>query len=197
MRSGVLWWAAAGGYTLGGGHSPLSRSLGYAVDNLLEAQVVFSDGSIATATGAAAEGLLTFYFNKFAPWNGSEHKELEAAVNWARSKQVPFTITNKTDFWDYEKDLYDPPIVRAYMANTLLQPGQAREDFRAFMREQLFVGVARDLWIACTGALLGVTSLSCGLSLGDAESGVPLLNQTTDKNELIEYFQTFAKGIRK
>ncbi|WAR20982.1 A2478-like protein [Mya arenaria] len=312
-----------GGYTLGGGHSPVSRSLGYAVDNLLEAQVVLADGSIATATanrtvivtsegdtmyhengdlfwalrgggggtfGIAVyfvyrlhpmpsqmvvfsmpvpiemnvfginyfeevlevceqllekmpstwggywmlnnfpgsyedpgsktifnyKGLLTFYFNKFAPWNGSEHKELEAAVNWARSKQVPFTFTNKTDFWDYEKDSYDPPIVRAYMANTLLQPGQAGEDFRAFMREQLFVGVARELWIACTGALLGgktteaplastplhpgyrstVTSLSCGLSLGDAESGVPLLNQTTDNDELIEYFQTFAKGIR-
>jgi hypothetical protein len=28
-----------GGYTIGGGHSPISRSLGYAVDNVLEVQV--------------------------------------------------------------------------------------------------------------------------------------------------------------
>ncbi|WAR20941.1 VAO15-like protein [Mya arenaria] len=259
-----------GGYTLGGGHSPVSRSLGYAVDNLLEAQVVLADGSIVTATenrtvivtpegdiiyhengdlfwalrgggggtfGIAVyfvfclhpmpsqmvvfsmpvpiemnvyginyfeevlevfeqqmekmtptwggywmlnnfpgsfedpgsktiinyKGLLTFYFNKFAPWDGSEHKELEAAVNWARSKQVPFTFTNKTDFWDYEKDSYDPPIVRAYMANTLLQPGQAGEDFRAFMREQLFVGVARDL--QNHGSSLGEHTPSSGLSV--------------------------------
>ncbi|XP_052773822.1 uncharacterized protein LOC128212409 [Mya arenaria] len=39
-----------GGYMLGGGHSPVSRSLGYVIDNLLEAQVVLADGSIATAT---------------------------------------------------------------------------------------------------------------------------------------------------
>ncbi|WAR20950.1 hypothetical protein MAR_014924 [Mya arenaria] len=162
------------------------------------------------------KGLLTFLFNKFAPWDGSEYKELEPAVNWARSKQVPFTFTNKTDFWDYEKDVNDPPIVRTYLAGTLLQPGRVGKEFRAFMREQLFVGVARDLWIGCTGILLGgkttegslestplhpgyrstVTSLSCGIALADAESGAPLLNQTTGNNELIEYFQTFAKGKR-
>ncbi|WAR21031.1 VAO15-like protein [Mya arenaria] len=177
-----------GGYTLGGGHSPVSRSLGYAVDNLLEAQVVLADGSIITATenrtvivtpegdiiyhengdlfwalrggGGVFEqqlekmpptwggyrmlnnfpgsfedpgsktiinykGLLTFYFNKFAPWDGSEHKELEAAVNWARSNFGSGMYLNepwkdnpywKEDFWgteNYERLLlikrrYDP-----------------------------------------------------------------------------------------
>ncbi|WAR20988.1 A2478-like protein, partial [Mya arenaria] len=139
------------------------------------------------------KGSLTFFFNK----------------------QVPFTFTKKTDFWDYEKDGNDPPIVRTYLAGTLLQPGRVGKEFRAFMREQLFVGVARDLWIGCTGILLGgkttegslestplhpgyrstVTSLSCGIALADAESGAPLLNQTTGNNELIEYFQTFGSGM--
>ncbi|XP_053376952.1 uncharacterized protein LOC128547788 [Mercenaria mercenaria] len=39
-----------GGYTLGGGHNPISRSLGYAVDNVLEVQAVLADGRIATCT---------------------------------------------------------------------------------------------------------------------------------------------------
>ena len=30
----------SGGYTMGGGHSPISRSLGLAVDNVLEIQVL-------------------------------------------------------------------------------------------------------------------------------------------------------------
>lgn len=41
---------AAGGYTLGGGHSPVSQTYGYAVDNLLEVKVVLADASVATCT---------------------------------------------------------------------------------------------------------------------------------------------------
>ena len=33
---------SAGGYTMGGGHSPLSPALGLAVDNVLEIQVLCS-----------------------------------------------------------------------------------------------------------------------------------------------------------
>ncbi|KAL4224742.1 hypothetical protein ACF0H5_015439 [Mactra antiquata] len=39
-----------GGYTLGGGHSPISKTYGLAVDNLLEMQLVLPDGRIATCT---------------------------------------------------------------------------------------------------------------------------------------------------
>ena len=38
-----------GGYTQGGGHSPVSRSLGLAVDNLLEVQLVTVNGDLVTA----------------------------------------------------------------------------------------------------------------------------------------------------
>ncbi|XP_060598787.1 uncharacterized protein LOC132752478 [Ruditapes philippinarum] len=44
-----------GGYTIGGGHSPISRSLGYAVDNVLEVQVVLADGRIATCIESRCE----------------------------------------------------------------------------------------------------------------------------------------------
>ncbi|XP_046376106.2 uncharacterized FAD-linked oxidoreductase ARB_02478-like [Haliotis rufescens] len=43
---------AMGGYTLGGGHSPMSRSLGLAVDNLLEVTMVTADGSIVNASAS-------------------------------------------------------------------------------------------------------------------------------------------------
>lgn len=46
-----------GGYTLGGGHSPISRSLGLAVDAVLEMTVVLANGDIAvvTSTGTTTE----------------------------------------------------------------------------------------------------------------------------------------------
>lgn len=39
-----------GGYTLGGGHSPICRFYGMAIDNLLEVEMVMADGRIVTAT---------------------------------------------------------------------------------------------------------------------------------------------------
>lgn len=41
---------AMGGYTQGGGHSPMARKYGLAVDNLLEATIVTVDGRILTIT---------------------------------------------------------------------------------------------------------------------------------------------------
>ncbi|XP_012945238.1 uncharacterized FAD-linked oxidoreductase ARB_02478 [Aplysia californica] len=41
---------AMGGYTQGGGHSPMTRTLGLAVDNLLEATLVTVDGRILTVS---------------------------------------------------------------------------------------------------------------------------------------------------
>ena len=38
-----------GGYTLGGGHSPMSRMFGMAVDNLLEVEMVTANGSVVYA----------------------------------------------------------------------------------------------------------------------------------------------------
>ena len=40
---------AAGGYSLGGGHSSMSPAYGLAVDNILEVDVVLADGSLVTA----------------------------------------------------------------------------------------------------------------------------------------------------
>ena len=39
-----------GGYTLGGGHSPVSRTLGLGVDSVLEFTMVTADGSIVAVT---------------------------------------------------------------------------------------------------------------------------------------------------
>lgn len=47
-----LWFIGVGGYTLGGGHSPLSGKYGLAIDNLLSATVVLSDGRIVETNNA-------------------------------------------------------------------------------------------------------------------------------------------------
>ncbi|KAF5372441.1 hypothetical protein D9757_009925 [Collybiopsis confluens] len=41
-----LWFVGVGGYTLGGGHGPLSGEHGLAIDNMLSATVVLADGRI-------------------------------------------------------------------------------------------------------------------------------------------------------
>ena len=40
---------AAGGYSLGGGHSSMSPAYGLAVDNILEVDIVLADGTLVTA----------------------------------------------------------------------------------------------------------------------------------------------------
>lgn len=41
---------APGGYTLGGGHSPMSRMYGLGVDNVIEFTIVTPEGSIIKTT---------------------------------------------------------------------------------------------------------------------------------------------------
>ncbi|XP_052278620.1 uncharacterized protein LOC127877060 [Dreissena polymorpha] len=305
-----------GGYTLGGGHSPVSRSLGYAVDNLLEVQIVFADGSIATCTESRTviktydgnfqyvengdlfwalrggghsfgvvvyflfrlhpmpkgmvtfastiaidipafginyfnatmlllrdlivtmptqwggywminngpgtfpvgesviqyRGLLSLYFNKFGAWDGTEKAVFKSFTDWATAANVPFTFANKSDFWDFEKDAADPPITRAYLANSLLQPELLTEEFLSFMHSGLFL---TSEYLGCTGVTLAgkttnepsggtplhpgyrstITSLSCGIVLNDADKD--LLDQPNKDQERIEGFWPFAEGLRK
>lgn len=62
------------GYTLGGGHSPICRYYGMAIDNLLEVEMVMADGRIVTAT---QEYVHTLYNN------GSTSNVSDADFFWA------------------------------------------------------------------------------------------------------------------
>lgn len=49
MIGGSAHTVAIGGYTLGGGHSPISRMYGLAVDNLLEVEMITADSRLVVA----------------------------------------------------------------------------------------------------------------------------------------------------
>ena len=48
---------AAGGYSIGGGHSALSPLYGLTVDNILEVDVIIADGTLLTANSCTNEDL--------------------------------------------------------------------------------------------------------------------------------------------
>ncbi|XP_033726808.1 VAO-type flavoprotein oxidase VAO615-like [Pecten maximus] len=63
-----------GGYTLGGGHSPMSRMFGLAVDNLLEVELVLADGSKAVASADGTE---------ITSPDGNVNKTTDSGLFWA------------------------------------------------------------------------------------------------------------------
>ncbi|KAK3088377.1 hypothetical protein FSP39_018432 [Pinctada imbricata] len=65
---------AMGGYTLGGGHSPMSRMFGMAVDNLLEVEMVTANGSIIRADEQG-----TTWVND----DGTTRRTTDADIFWA------------------------------------------------------------------------------------------------------------------
>ncbi|XP_033727483.1 uncharacterized FAD-linked oxidoreductase YvdP-like [Pecten maximus] len=65
---------AMGGYTHGGGHSPMSRMFGLAVDNLLEVEIVLADGSKAVAS---SEGTV------ITDTNGITNRTSDSSLFWA------------------------------------------------------------------------------------------------------------------
>ncbi|KAL5011164.1 hypothetical protein ScPMuIL_013469 [Solemya velum] len=55
VLGGSAHTVSPGGYTLGGGHSPVSRSLGLAVDNVLEFEMVDVDGNLVKSTAGGTD----------------------------------------------------------------------------------------------------------------------------------------------
>ncbi|CAL1547280.1 unnamed protein product [Lymnaea stagnalis] len=65
---------AMGGYTQGGGHSPIGRMFGLAVDNLLEATVVTADGKVHTVNSS---------MTVTRDFDGSLHYSSDVDIFWA------------------------------------------------------------------------------------------------------------------
>ncbi|KAL5017612.1 hypothetical protein ScPMuIL_007201 [Solemya velum] len=74
MIGGSAHTVAMGGYTLGGGHSPISRTFGLAVDNLLGVEMVAVNGTLVRAS---ANG--TTYIDD----DGGETHDSNADLFWA------------------------------------------------------------------------------------------------------------------
>ncbi|KAL5010996.1 hypothetical protein ScPMuIL_013301 [Solemya velum] len=74
ILGGSAHTVSPGGYTLGGGHSPISRSLGLAVDNVLEFEMVDVDGNLVKSTANGTD--ITYE-------NGTTATSSDADLFWA------------------------------------------------------------------------------------------------------------------
>lgn len=320
VAGGSAHMVSPGGYTLGGGHGPLSPSIGLAVDNLLEIQVVLADGRITTCTetqsvheypdgtteteengnlfwamrggGGGTFGIVVYYvfklhpdpeamvlvaigmpfyaetdsydvatkffdkynkwtlrvpdywggyilfnnfpvreptynltgtifvyLNKFGPWDGNTTDELkefyELQDELPPQYLVPFTVTNKTSFWDYEKDATDAYMVRAYTMGSLIPPENHNTSLTEFFIKEFksddyvplhctlirLGGAVKEFPVNSSSVHAGFrsaqTCASCSIQLdlapGFSKEAVKVLE---DQEEFKNKSEQFAKDLR-
>ncbi|KAL5020890.1 hypothetical protein ScPMuIL_000045 [Solemya velum] len=114
ILGGSTHTVSPGGYTLGGGHSPVSRTLGLAVDNVLEFEMVDVDGNLVKSTSGGTD--ITFE-------NGTTTSNSDAELFWALrgGGGGTFGVVTKFIF-----KLHQPPsqVVKFYCGYALLAYGQ-------------------------------------------------------------------------
>lgn len=100
----------AGGYTQGGGHSPLSTAYGLSADNTLEFEVVTADGKLVTASPTSRK-----HADLFFALSGSGAGNYGVVVS-VTLKAHPEAITSGAGFILDQPDLDYPAIVNAWHA---------------------------------------------------------------------------------
>lgn len=103
-----------GGYTLGGGHSPISRSLGLGVDNVLEFTMVDVDGNLVVSTADKTE--ITYE-------NGTMYSSSDVDLFWALRGGGGGTFGVVTEF---VLKMHQPPsqVVKFYCSYAMRYKGQ-------------------------------------------------------------------------
>ncbi|KAJ5150353.1 FAD-binding type 2 [Penicillium canariense] len=100
----------AGGYTQGGGHSPLSTAYGLSADNTLEFEVVTADGRLVTASPTSSK-----YADLFFALSGSGAGNYGVVIS-VTLKAHPEAITSGAGFTLDQPNLDYPAIVNAWHA---------------------------------------------------------------------------------
>lgn len=101
------------GYTLGGGHSPMSRMFGMAVDNLLELEFVTADGRIVVANDQMTH--ITYP-------NGSVTTSDDTDIFWASKGGGGGTFGIATKF-TYKLHYPAPQVVQFVCGYPIIRPG--------------------------------------------------------------------------
>ena len=102
-------------------------------------------------------GTFSMVFNKFGPWDDNTESELQPLYDLKESYGAyitPFTLENKTSFWDYEKDMHDEPLGRVYMSGSLIPEENYNENLTKFFLDE-FLHNNDDVMLYCTVVLLG------------------------------------------
>jgi hypothetical protein len=110
----------------------------------------------------AVTGHLVLFMNKFAPWDGSEESVFSDVISLCNKYTISYTFSNKTSFWDYEQNVTDPDIIRIYLVGTLLQPNKVGEDLVAFYKQEMFETFKDNIFMSCTGILVGGSTVLFG-----------------------------------
>ncbi|KAK7484360.1 hypothetical protein BaRGS_00024365 [Batillaria attramentaria] len=184
MVGGSAHTVAMGGYTMGGGHSPISRSLGLCVDNLLEATIIldydigsevirfviqqlaklspnwggyflFSGGQLIPGV----KGSLTIALNHFG--SDDDQSNVAALLNHnGTGNQFSMTDVRFDTFLGYENEALDPPVTNSYLFGTFIQPDIANnatqlDELVKLFRTMVTSDPAPDSVYGCTGILIG------------------------------------------
>ena len=103
-------------------------------------------------------GTFTFAFNKFGPWDENTEQELKDFYDLQAKyppNYVTLSVENKTSFWDYERDVYDPPMGRTYSVGSLIPTENYNETLTDYFLDEFLYkseGIASK---ACTIIRIG------------------------------------------
>ena len=100
-------------------------------------------------------GKIGLYMNKFGAWDGTEEEVFSDFLVLSQEYKFNFRFQNKTGFYDYEKDTYDPPTSRITFFAVLLQNSSFNDNFKDFIKKEMYQTYGVPEYIGCTFIMLG------------------------------------------
>ena len=102
-------------------------------------------------------GSFLMAFNKFRPWDENTNSELQKLYDLKAAYPFyikPFTLENKTSFWEYEKDAHDEPLGRVFTSGSLIPAERHDGNLTQFYLDEFYYN-NDGVGMACTVTLLG------------------------------------------
>ena len=108
-------------------------------------------------------GTFTFAFNKFGAWDENTESELQDFYDLQAKypeNYVQLNVQNKTSFWDYERDVFDEAVGRAYTLGSLIPTENYNETLTDYFLDEFLYKSEGIATKACTVIRVGGNYLS-------------------------------------